>query len=44
MEKWKGKGGRIRDCDKEFQMIDVVVFGKYKKIVHNSTCIMNVAA
>ena len=25
-------------------MINVVVFGKYKKIVHDSTSIMNVAA
>ena len=32
-EKWKGGGGRIRDWDKEFELINVVVFGKYKKIV-----------
>ena len=34
MEKWKGGGG-IRDWDKEFKMINVVVFGKYKKILVN---------
>ena len=34
MEKWKGG---IRDWD------TVVAFGKYKKIVHDSTSIMNVA-
>ena len=37
-------GGGIRDWDKEFKMINVVVFGKYKKIVHDGTSIMNVAA
>ena len=37
-------GGRIRDWDKEFKMINVVGFGKYKKIVHDSTSIMNDAA
>ena len=40
MEKWRGRG--IRDWDKEFKMINVVVFGKYKKIVHDSTSFMNV--
>jgi hypothetical protein len=39
-----GGGGRIRDWDKEFKLINVVVFGKYKKIVHDSTSIMYVAA
>jgi hypothetical protein len=44
MEKWKERGGGgIRDWDQEFKMINVVVFGKYKKIVHVSTSIMNVA-
>ena len=42
MEKWKGGG--IRYWDQEFKMINVVVFGKYKKIVHDSTSIMNVEA
>ena len=37
-------GGRIQDCDKKFKMINVVVFGKYKIIVHDSTSIMNVEA
>ena len=36
--------GRIRDWDKEFKMINPVVFGKYKNIVHDSTSIMNVTA
>ena len=35
-------GGGIRDWDKEFKMINVVVFGKYKIIVHDSTSILNV--
>ena len=37
------EGGGIRDWDMEFKMINVVVFGKYKKNVHYSTSIMNVA-
>ena len=35
------EGGGIRDWDKEFKMINVVVFGKYKKIVPISTSTMN---
>ena len=35
-EKWKGGWGRIRDWDKEFKMINVLVFGNHKKIVHDS--------
>ena len=30
-QKNRGIVGRIRDWDKEFRMIKVVVFGKYKK-------------
>ena len=36
-------GGRIRDWDKEFKMINVVVFDKYKKIVHDSTYTLQLA-
>ena len=36
--------GGIRDWDKEFKIINVVVFGKHKNILHHSTCIMNVEA
>ena len=38
------EGRRIRNWDKEFKIINVVVFGKHKKIEHDSTCIMNVPA
>ena len=34
-EKWK-EGERIRHLNKEFKMINVVVFGKHTKNVHDS--------
>ena len=38
------RGERIQDWNKEFKIINVVVFGKHTQNVHDRTCTMNVAA